>query len=415
MKEVTEVSIQQGRELSRQLHRGELTPAQISMLPAQQLYVGMLVAGLDIAPEVIPFTTGDQYRLILDFDFWERDRFIPERFCHWLHLIDSSDSFELFEQFLRVIPKDLLELSSQHYLEVQVFEEDSGTPAELGWFTPDMGRVWIRFKAKDEDELRLLGKFYAYLFQRSPELFYQLVLNVGVATTIELEENCLEERERRLLDAGLPDIDTQLELQSPLSPEVAARKIASRGLQPAPTLDTSDSLQRLGALEPLSSFFAELTGLPEDTRVEELIAELARILNTGLVVYRTALSERDEVELLQQQVRGLVNIGLEVCQRHFAVSAEELYQALSLQGLYRLGLHALLPLRAAIAEQVERRATEDGSLPHMHEIHDALLRPIPLCPLLDETVSERVYFQTKPFEHVSEIEAVIEFLQGAMT
>ena len=331
-----------GKDLTKALFRGEVPTDIIAMLPAQSLYMAIQSMGLESGREVLPYVTEEQYTCLLDFHLWNRDELSEEHFWQWLETVDVEESLEPLGKFLASIDLKLICILITKYLEVRINTEPTDTPLEEGFYTPDRGYTWIKINLENGSYHRLFGKLLAYVFEESPERFYQLLASAQGATTVELEEMSYKEKVHRLLDEGIPDhesawkVHAKLQIQSILSNQAQKKNniVTYESVVTPLVLDDKE-------LQPLSGLFQEmLTSGNRDDR-DNAQKELTLIANAALVFFQIPFHEYEEVSLLVQKIRGAINIGLEMLLRTNTHSALEWFQKEGFQTMYRLGLNQI--------------------------------------------------------------------------
>ena len=340
------VDARESTALGKALAGGDLTPEQISLLPPQSLYVALQSAGIESCLDVLLYTTTKQYQLLLDLECWSRFDFLGDRFIGWLQLIDSESSLEMFEKLLRSTDPELLALMISRYVEVVTHEEPTDLPPGPQFYTPDRGLTWIYLDLPDPDEHRIFAKFMAYLYQRNPEMFFQLLHSRTGATTLEMEEHCYQARERRLASQGIPSHELSARTNAKLPEQLVRQKLEAAGVK-GKGVKKSSSLpaKSAGGLQPFESMLAALGGEASVEEFASVVEELGAIMNAAFIFFGVQLNEQSEVAAMQQRVRGAINIGLE---RAVEISSGELVaiaEALGMTGLYQFGLTELLELR----------------------------------------------------------------------
>ncbi len=397
-------SLPGGRQVMKAISSGDISVQQLRSLPAQHLYMAIQALGLESVPEVLLDITTAQYQLLLDFEFWSKDSFQEEHFFEWLYAIDEDDSFDQFEKLLLSMDIELLALMIARRVRAVVHEEATEQSPGVGWYTPDNGTTWVLIDIEDPRRHRVLGKLLAYLVQRSPETFYQLVLSVGAATPIEIEEECYQTQRRRLADQGIPDHEDGWRVHVALAESVAESRIAAylEEYQPAVEVSTEVVAPISTGFQAFDSFLASLSDR------ESIEVELAGLLNAAVVYFGVDFSDEPRMERIANQVRGAINVGIERARELTSAPNEVLHGALGVRGLYQLGLGLLYALRSQAGRKDLDPETPNPSLDRVCELAK---EAFPRWPMFLAGLSEYSQDSTaQVFTTVDEIRRVERYL-----
>ncbi|MCI5066392.1 DUF6178 family protein [bacterium] len=330
-------------------------------IPAQRLYLAVKEQGLSSSVEVLEMATREQFQLMLDFDLWSYDSFEEEQLWQWLELPDSAEDLKILQKFLHSIDPKLIALLIERYTTIISLEEQTETPPDEKFFTPDKGFTWVRVDLEDLHQEFLFNRLLALIFETSAELFYQLIQIPSVATRSALEEESYQEKSKRLVSEGFPDDDWSGEINSGLS-------VASLLSQLEQENDDPGKVGEVHAIPAFSHSYSLPTSLQEILRGvenrEEVEQELTLICNSALIFFRVPTWEQEQVFALVEQVRGAIQIGIEVISaaldgEHTALS---LHKTVGLQRLYRTGLGQLFSLRNAALSLRDESCNSDPRL-----------------------------------------------------
>lgn len=403
------------RHLAKAIFQAEAPEQFVRTLPAQTLFWILLENGLDSSADLLEIVTDEQFRLLLDFDCWNVDRFDEDRFWEWLAVTDSTNSLRILQKLLKTVDLKLVSLCLSRHLEVLINEERTETPPGPGWYTPDRGVTWLRATVEDERKVFLLNRFLALIFETSTELFYQLLSIPNVSTQSSLEEESFGDRNRRLSAEGFPDPEVFAEVTAPLSiPQV---KLLLRD-QPLPTVVqdiavVAPMLYESPMLEPLRSLCAALGWK------EELECELTFLLNCALARFNVPMNQFGELKNFIAQMKGVLNVGLELCLELSTRPSTELYAQLGLRRFFGAGLGVLTELRKLSARAPLLLSPVE---PHLIALREQLQKPVPcyprfLCSAMKEpsaksaaSVAQKLEPHPEAFEHLSEVRWVERFL-----
>lgn len=360
-------------------------------LPPVTLYLAVLGSGINDSAELIESSTAEQYSFLLDVFFWDRDTFREEELWHWLEELDDPKNLQPLTRFIRQFDRDLLTLVVARNVESVFFEEPTEAPPGEGFFTPDRGFTWINITTEDANIFRLCGRLLALIFQIQPELFYQLLNEASARTAVELEEEAFAEKTRRLLDLGLPDLESCIELNTPRAINVTTESCSVEVPSVLPEL--------IPELEPFQSVMLEL----------DLQSELSWIASAALLHYRADFSDSASVVELLSSVNGAINIGLQRISGVDQKLARAAVEKHTLKAIYRAGLFELNQLKKMVIQRMppESKLNEDRELRVL--VH-ALTLGIPRCPIftqIDYEGSDPAHMlQHRAFRTLGEVRAV---------
>jgi hypothetical protein len=269
------------------------------------------------------------------------------------------------------------------YVDVVSSEQSADAPPGPNHYTPDQGRTWLALKTEDQNQIFLMNRLLAMLFESNTDLFYQILSIPGVATPSELEEESYQEKQKRLSSEGIPDMEFAAELNSALPTELLLTEIAKSEIQA--------SIEDISAVEPViyeGSFEEPLRSLVSQLLYDESFeAEMTLLLNASIVHYAIDISEITQVLQIADKVKGALNLGLEHALAVSDRSAIELYRILGLRGLYRHGLGLLNELRKG-ARSLERRGKENLTA-EAQVLIQGLLQRFPAIPDWVKNPAER--------------------------
>lgn len=383
----------------------------VRTIPAQSLYVAIRSQGLESSAELLEIATLEQCRLLLDFDCWSRDSFREDHFWEWLAITDATDSLALLQKILKVCDLKLIALMIARYVEVISFEQPEDAPPGPNFYTPDRGRTWLSLKTEDQNEIFLMNRLLALLFESNSDLFYQILSIPGIATPSELEEESYQEKQKRLSSEGIPDMEFAAELNAPLPTELLLSEVSKTTSQA--------TIEDISAVEPViyeGSFEEPLRSLVNQLLYDEAFeSELTLLLNASIVHYGIDISEITQVLQIADKVKGALNLGLEHALSVNERSAIDLYKALGLRGIYRHGLSLLNDLRKE-ARTVERLGHEHLSAETLVVVQ-GLMQRFPAVPDWVKNSAERDPEKVDPrfsaIQFVKEVTQLKDILRAA--
>jgi hypothetical protein len=329
------------RELYRAIFDAEAPEQVVRQLPVQSLFMVVKQMGLPSCCDLLMMASLEQCRLLTDFDLWHGDVLNEEALWEWLALADEADSLEVLQKVLKCMDLKLVAILIGKYVEVKVFEEVTDQPPGPGFHTPDKGSTWVGITTENPDHHFLLARLLALIFETNTELFYQLLQTPAVATQSMLEEESFQERTKRLAAEGVPEPEVAASIHAPYLLVEAQAELAAGS--------SHKVIEDVRAVEPLlyearsHRCFADLLRHVSDHEAIEM--EFTYLVNAAVVRFGVDFSDQEQVLLLCEKMKGAINLALETLISDGKQSAVEVYRALGLQKLYRLGLSEILSLR----------------------------------------------------------------------
>jgi hypothetical protein len=341
------------RELYKAIFEAEAPEQMVRQLPVQSLFMVMKQMGLSSCCDLIGMASLEQCRLLTDLDLWHGDTLNEEALWEWLALADEADSLEVLQKLLKCVDLKLVAILIGKYVQVQVFEEPTDQPPGPGFHTPDKGSTWIGITIENPDHHFLLARLLALIFETNTELFYQLLQTPSVATLSMLEEESFSERTKRLAAEGVPEPEVAASIHAPYAFNQAVLELHEQHKHKV--------IEDIRAVEPLlyearaAKLFAELLRKVSDHEVVEM--EFTYLANAAVVRFGVDFADQESVLQLCEKIKGAINLACEKLLRDSDRTVLELYNALGLEKLYRLGLTDILSVRS-VARKVSLEVAE---------------------------------------------------------
>jgi hypothetical protein len=402
------------RKLSKLIFDADLPEHIVRELPAQTLHLVTRHIGLEGAAELLEMASSEQRKLLIDFDIWKKDRLDEDRFFEWLGVTDATDSLELLQKIAKEFDLKILGIMIGRYCEVRMLEERSESPPEEGFYTPDKGGCWLRVHHPEERKSFLFSRLLALIFESNAAIFYNLIAVPSIVTESVLEEESLNERNKRLWAEGVPDLEFAFTMHAALT-EGELKALLAEHTEPV-TIDSSHSVAPLihdsEALQPLDELAATI-GHRDDFE-----SELSLIMNCAIVRWGVDFTDQAEIAKLIRSVKCTINLGLEVAVRVSGKSALDVYLLRGLQPLYRAGLGQLRRVSrqaSIVARSAGASLHEDASLGFAVESFRSPFPNMPNSFQSDGTIEKRpdgtITPEQRPFAHEAEITAALAMLK----
>lgn len=399
------------KSLARAIFKADAPESFVRALPAQSLYMVLKENGLESSTDLLEIASLEQCRLLLDFDCWHGDSLNEDNLWQWLALTEENDNLKFLQRLVKFIDLKVVALLIGRHVDVQTFTEPTEQPPFPQSYTPDSGYTWLRIKIEDGTRHHLMGKLLALIFETSAELFYQLISIPLVATESLLEEDAYQEKSKRLSAEGIPDDSFAFEVNAPLNETLAVQELGGKSKR-GRVMDIAPIeplIYEAGLVEPFTTLLGKISNR------EQFESEMSLIMNAAIIRWKIDFSEHDRVVRLIAQVKGALNIGLERALALSALTDIEVYEALGLQKMYRLGLGYLHDVRLQATKLLKNETT--ASSPDNRRILalEGAARSFPEMALFLKSPesaqqSETVTPEYGPFEHYAELMELSSFL-----
>ncbi|MBI5015528.1 MAG: hypothetical protein HZB55_08545 [Deltaproteobacteria bacterium] len=416
-RELDEVLSLRGEErVDRLLESGNLE-ALVARMPPEELYFTLKETNEENVPALLAGARSEQLQFLLDLELWRRDRLRTDRVAAWLRRTTEcgDEALTRWIRHLDVTTWSLL-LGSQVKVQVQDEETDpfQDTPGRAP-LTVD-GVYYVRTSEELETVVQAL---LLSLRSAEPARYHQLMESLHHEVDSEFEEQCHEDKERRLAGRGFPSWEEAYHVYARLTDE---------GLQAAPRRNALTSPDPVPGEEPMAAPHYPITaaGVAPDLLTRALRrrgdaaasdafrGELACLTNKVLVADGLDVGQLASFQRALAKVAGYVSIGLEtLC----GLDDEAAAHALSehwLEHLFRAGWtrvreaqhHARRFLDKGWPQgKMERLLFLDSPLP---ELVDALLHRHPLW-----YAGEQEGPSTRDFRTLSEVRKADQSVEKA--
>ena len=329
----------------------------VQALPPEEIYYMVKDMDTNECLLLLSALSQDQLQYIFDIEWWDGDKFLPQRALQWLNLLDQCGEPQIFNWFLtEEFDQKVMVLQSL----IKVFKRDDLTDDYQGveglpHFTLD--GVYDMFIKVEEAEATLKKNLQA-LFEKKPKVYFALMEAVIWEPLTQTVEASYRWRLTRTAERGIPEFEEAFSIYSRLDPEALS-------MQPASPEYFSEEGKYLAAPRyPLdhvdtSNFFCKCMALLTDAqRINAIRWELVYLANKVMVA-----DKRDPANLgvhleVMRKVLGYVNIGLELGAEEDAVKGGKLLDRSWLQALFQVGYGRLMQLKW----QAETLIKEQGVL-----------------------------------------------------
>ncbi len=380
--EVEAVLARRGADRGELLLESARMAAVVAALPPEELY--FTLKDLDPAdlPAVLGCATAEQVAFVLDLELWDKDAFSASRAATWLANLNACDPVPL-ARWLRQLDVTTWALLLGSVARVHVAADDRDPFQDLPGRAP-LTVDGVHFLAVREAHEPLVRGFLHALRAADGARYGQLLEALLGDLDAEFEENCREERGRRLALRGLPEWEEAMEVYAKLEARGPDDLPVRPGAGPAPSRSRPPRYPLLQAGQAPDLLARALRHLEGSSAADPFRAELAYLTNKVVVADRFPLGRTDSFEHALRKVAAYTAIGLEALCGYDEEEAARLLERHWLQSLFRVGWTRVRAVRTQ-AQRLFRKGWPQGHKerllfldPPLPETVDGLLRPHPL-------------------------------------
>jgi hypothetical protein len=313
-------------------------------LPVEEVYNLIKEVGREDSLLVLSMVSSDQLQYFFDVEWWQGDKFQPQRALDWIALLDQCQDPEILEWFLNE-DFDQKVVLLQAFL--KVFKKDEMTDTYEGvegleHYTPD-GVYDIFFKVENSKEIR---KLLLLLAEKDQSLFYSLLEGVIWYPVTITVEKAYHWKVVRTGERGIPEFQEAMGIYSRLDPETLKLKVPSLEELPSSGLGFSPQYPLANLDETL--FFTQCLGaLNNESRIEALRWELVCLANKVIVADGLDLSSTDVRHRALRKTLGYINIGLELGAEGDLKKGATLLDQVWIQSFFQVGYQQLREIRSS--------------------------------------------------------------------
>lgn len=323
-------------------------------LPAEEVYNLIKEVGREDSLLVLSMASSDQLQYFFDVEWWQGDKFQPQRALDWIVLLNECQDPETLEWFLNEDFDQKVILFQAFF---KVFKKDEMTDSYDGvegleHFTPD-GVYDIFFKVENCKEIK---KLLLLLAERDQSLLYNLLEAVIWYPVTPTLEKAYQWRVVRTSERGIPEFQEAMGIYSRLDPETLKLKVPS--LEELPSSQTGFSPQYpLVHLDETLFFTQCLALLNNENRIEALRWELVCLANKVIVADGLDLTSSDVRHRALRKTLGYINIGLELGAEGDPKKGVALLNQVWIQSFFQVGYEQLRQIRSAASTFINKNGT----------------------------------------------------------
>ena len=321
----------------------------VRALPEDEVYWTVKEIGLEDALPIISHLSFEQLQYNMDIDCWTKDLIDMAAVTRWFKVLLRCREEQVLEWVSRADER-FLNFAFKKLFNVYRLSDDidlSEASDLLPSWTID-GLYYFQFA--DEEARMVAIPFLHLLYRSDSKYFYFLMENTRWVSAIELEEDVLRMRQRRMAEQGFPELDEAWQVYQPLSLK-EMKELQERGHRRLPVQETSPSthqwLRYRFTLDTRNRFVHAALKHIEDPHIAAKVQqEIISLANTVMIADCIAVREHQDKQAAFSKVMGYVSIGLDYVSRHDAEAAVRLLEETPAFLLFRAGYSQALDLRS---------------------------------------------------------------------
>ena len=332
----------------------------VALFPPEELFFTIKEIGATDALPLISLTTSEQLHLILDIDWWQKDRLRPEKIFEWLRLLFAC-SEDKVAAWLNTVEFALLVSLFKHFASAFKVGMEEDRLEEIDAFPPFTvdNYYFIRFKKPGVQDT--LGRIVEIAREINPKLYFDLMESIIWDVEVESEEDAYKWRQARLAEHGVPTFHEALDIYKPPSipdpsqvkPVVPSSLIESdiESMAPAPVYPLSVSER--------PSFVLKVLELISDQELLDRVKrEWAHVCNHVVMADVLEFDEMKDIKRGIQKASRYFNIGLEYLGQGQPERARKILQAIPLTEIFRFGYAQAIALKKKAVSMIDKGYVE---------------------------------------------------------
>ncbi|MEW6326169.1 MAG: DUF6178 family protein [Thermodesulfobacteriota bacterium] len=328
----------------------------VALFPPEELFFTIKEIGATDALPLISLITPEQLHLILDIDWWERDRLKPDKIFEWLRLLFAC-SEDKVAAWLNTVDFSLIVSLFKHFASVFKVGMEEDRLEDIDAFPPFTVDNYYLIRFKKPGVQDTLGRVVEIAREINPKLYFDLMESIIWDVEVEIEEEAYKWRQARLADHGVPTFHEALDIYKPPSiPDPSRVKAAV----PLPLIESDIESMAPAPVYPLSvserpSFVLKVLELIRDQEpLDRIKRGWAHVCNHVVMADVLDFDEMKDIKRGIQKASRYLNIGLEYIGQGQAERARGLLQAIPLTEIFRFGYAQAIALKKKAVSIVDK-------------------------------------------------------------
>lgn len=385
----------------------------VRSLPAQDLYLTVLEAGLDEASPLLPLASLPQLEFFLDIDGWDKDNLDIDRVCRWLIAFSEADP-ALVGRIISEADESLV----VHLVSRLVFIYKNDESADPRYWPPDRAVTTIdstyQIEAKEHTPVEAFDALHEalkILRARSTHAFEALLEQVMWSIPAEMEQQAYESRASRLAEKGFPELGESLEVWAAGAEPLRAlrARLKQKAVQAVLPPVENHALPVTAAASSSAPLLARLGATLPLPQQEALLHGLVRVGNRFAVSSLSHLGDPETHRLALDTALAHANLGLaELTESESEEAARRALAGLSAAEIVRVGTGAVQ------SRAYRARLCRDGWIARVPFAQPRLDEELqaPLVGLLSARPFYSLNAQPRPFRERADLQRVDAWLDA---
>ncbi len=326
----------------------------VQSMPSEELFWTIKATGPQDALQILSLATPGQIQLMLDLDWWRKDRLRPEKILAWLVLMFEA-SEDLVSAWIKwITKKDEWLIPALLRLFIRVYKRpDEMDIQEARDILPAFTLEDIYYVAfKTEKTVPLFARFLTKIRDTGPEIYMDTMEILLNRTKAEIEENTYRLRKSRLSDHGLLDYHDSLDIYAPL-PGNRVRHLETEQAR-ASTQDLAMPFVPTLYMGDYPALMAAVQGLAGTASLARVLQEWIGAANKVLMVDLDDPDDPDNLRHCLLKVAALLNLGIELEMRVSGDSPEDILGISVVEDLIRVSNRAIMDLSKRARALIDR-------------------------------------------------------------
>jgi len=320
----------------------------VQALPEDEIYWTIKEIGADDALPIISRLSFDQLQYSIDIDCWIKDLIDMAGVSHWLRMLLRCREENVLEWVTRTDERFLNFAFKKLFNVFRLSDDLDQTEASdlLPSWTID-GLYYFQFA--DDEARQIAIPFLHLLYKTDSSYFYYLMENTKWVSAVELEEDALRMRQRRMAEQGFPELEEAWPVYQYLSAEEMQAILDKKKHEGHSAAASPSQLPRLRYRFTQSKrnlFVHAVLHRIDDRQIAERVQrEIISLTNKIMIADCTAARETGDKERAFGKVMGYINISLELLSKQDLDTAVRLMGEVPIHFLFRAGYSQALTLQ----------------------------------------------------------------------
>ncbi len=397
-----------GKQKLKFLYLSSKSEQVVQILPPEEVYYIVKENGTSDSTPVLSAVTSEQMQYFFDLEWWQRDKFLPQRALDWILLMTQHNPKKLLDWFLQEEVDQVVTLLKNLVL---IYKNDEMTDSYAGiaglkHYSPDEVYDFFFLDPKAFEPLKFILKL---LRDQYPESFF-IIMEASIWYQKEpTEETAYRWRTSRTSVRGIPELEEALEIYSRLDPE-AIKELPASEADFSGEYPTNPPSYIIANANPKIFFTQCWSFIKNEDRQKIIHWELVYLANKLMVADNLDPGNFEDHKKAIAKSLGLVNLGLEISAKEDVQKGAIILERAWIQPIFQVGFGRLINLKKEALELLK----EEGILLDRiidekdKDVLSALtVFPIPMIKIIENKHGNLL----KDFESLDEVRKTLKFIK----